>query len=161
MSTRKKTLFVVLLYMVLVMGYVAAATSGTLVIRAYVPEVAEVQMLTNTGIQYLDIDSGTALVGTIKEKSTKETGYNVEITSMNATQASSDDAYLVGGNTGERMPYYILYGGEAVGLNRGSATIPSSAGLSDGQIMVACDSVESGQGAQNYSDTLMLSIIAN
>jgi hypothetical protein len=162
MSTGTKTLFVVLLYMVLALGCAVAATSGTLVIRAYVPEIQEIEMRTTASVQKLDLTEGggTALVGTVKERSTKETGYNVTIASKNATDASSDSPYLAGLNADERMDYHILYGGEAVELRSGSATVGHSADYHDGQILVGYDSVGSGQPS-GYSDTLTLSVIAN
>lgn len=160
MST-KKTLLVVLLYMVLVIGSAAAATSGTLVIRGYVPETKNVQMLTETSIQDLDLDSesGETLVGTIKERSTTDTGYKVEITSSNATSDASDGAYLVGGDTGERIDYQIMYAGEAVELTNGQATVANSIGSDEGQITVAYDAA--ARDAASCSDTLTLSVIAN
>ncbi len=162
MSTAGKTLSVILLYMVLVISYAAAGTTGVLVLRGYVPEISEIQVVSENRSTELDLaaSSGMALVGTIKENSTsKETGYKVEISSKNAIAASSDSAYLMGVDTNEYVDYNILYEGEIVELNAGTAVMNGS--NVSGRLMVAYDSVSLRDDSISYSDTLTISVIAN
>lgn len=162
MSTTGKTWSVILLYMVLVISYAAAGTTGVLLLRGYVPEISEIQVVSENRSTELVLDDsgGTALVGTIKENSTsKETGYKVEISSKNAIAASSDSAHLIGADANEYVDYNILYEGEIVKLNAGTAVVNGS--NVSGRLMVAYDLVSLRDTSVRYSDTLTISVIAN
>ncbi len=163
MSTKMKTSLVILLYMVLIIGNTAAATSGSIILRGFVPEKADLMILENYKASSVNLgsESGSTLVGTIKENSTKTTGYTVEISSKNATMTSEDTPYLMGDDSNEMIDYNILFGDEVVELDHGVGYVQNPAHTTVSDIAVAYESQEIQEIAQKYSDTLTLSVIAN
>nr|MDA3832207.1 hypothetical protein [Spirochaetales bacterium] len=157
---------VILLYMVVVISYAVAATTGTLVLRGYVPERSGIEVVSSVEQEKLDLtaDNGMARVGTIKENATaKDKGYKVEISSANAQKTAAVQAYLAGSAEGDYVGYQILYQGEEVILHNGSARIggwasSTYADHNEGLLSVAYGDAQS---ETTYSDTLTLSVIAN
>jgi ketol-acid reductoisomerase len=168
MRTLHKTLVVILLYMVFVISYTAAATTGTLVLTAYVPERAGAEVVSETKRDKVDLtgEGGIALVGTIKENTTTAKGYAVEVSSANAQKTAAGQAYLAGATDGEYVDYQILYGGEMVSLQNGRARLSSAQndplhGDFGRDLAVAYSTAGNSGTAAAYTDTLTLSVIAN
>jgi ketol-acid reductoisomerase len=154
--------------MVFVISYTAAATTATLVLRAYVPERAGAEVTSETKRDTLDLagESGIALVGTIKENTTTTKGYTVEVSSANAQKTAADQAYLAGATDGEYANYQILYGGEMVNLQNGRARLEGvqDASLTEAferDLTVAYGSAGNSGSSAAYTDTLTLSVVAN
>lgn len=154
MKGHTKNFVVILLYMVFVLGFAQAATTGTLVLRGYVPERREVNVMTE-GLQTIAFqeDGSRAIVGTIEENSTRKTGFKVGIASTNAAGASSDTAYLIGSDPDMRIDYSILYAGEPLALTDGQAVLDRA-----GELEIYCG--PNGSTGM-FSDTLTLSVTAN
>jgi ketol-acid reductoisomerase len=160
---------VILLYMVFVISYTAAATTGTLVLTAYVPERAGAEVVSETKRDNVDLagEGGIALVGTIKENTTTAKGYAVEVSSANAQKTASDQAYLAGATDGEYVDYQILYGGEVVSLQNGRARLASAHNdplyedFGTDLAVAYYSTVGNSGNAAAYTDTLTLSVVAN
>ncbi len=163
MRTKMKTSLVILLYMVLFLGTTVAATSGTLVLRGYVPERADLVILNDTlsSSVSLDSESGRTQVGTIKENSTKTTGYTVEISSRNAASSSEGTPYLTSSDSDETIGYDILFGDEVVALDHGVGHVQNSDYTMAGNIAIAYEAGSLAETSSRYSDILTLSVIAN
>ncbi|MGM0432958.1 MAG: hypothetical protein ACQEQU_09620 [Spirochaetota bacterium] len=169
MSTKLKSLVVILLYMVLIISYAAAASATeSLTLTGYVPEREAVEVQPNGERERLELtdESGTALVGTIKENSTaKQRGYTVEVSSANAQRIAADHGVLTGSQSGSHREYQILYRGEVVTLHNGSARLGgyvlSGSEHAVEELAVAYSDSQFVASSDSYSDTLTLSVVSN
>lgn len=156
--------------MVLVISYAAAASAeDTLTLTGYVPEREGVEVQSNSSQESVELndESGTALVGTIKENSTaKQRGYTVEVSSANAQRIAADHGVLTGSRSGGQMEYEIIYKGEVVILHNGSARLGGGYALTGSEqaveeLAVAYSDGQAVAHSDSYSDTLTLSVVAN
>ena len=143
-----------------------AQLSATLTISGTVAPVNTITIASQTGYNALDLVNGASgqVVGIATEKSNDKLGYKVTLSSLNA--GSTAQAFLKGALTGnaDTVNYSITYGGTAVTLASGSATVTSVAART-GTTGVAKNIAVTFAGgwltADTYSDTLTLTIAGN
>ena len=144
----------------------SAQSSATLTISGTVAPINTITIASQTGYNALNIPGGATaqVVGIATETSNDKLGYKVTLKSANA--GSTAQAFLSGATTGnpDTVNYSITYGGTAVTLASGVATVTSvaartgSAGVNKN---IAVTFSGSWITADTYSDTLTLSIAGN
>jgi len=143
-----------------------AQASATLTISGTVAPINTITIASQAGYNALNLVSGAAaqVVGIATETSNDKLGYKVTLSSLNA--GATAQAVLKGaivGNT-DSVNYSISYGGTAVTLAAGSATVTSvaartaAAGVAKN---IAVTFAGSWLAADTYSDTLTLTIAGN
>lgn len=142
-----------------------AQASATLTISGTVAPINTITIASQSGYNALDLVNGATakVVGIATETSNDKLGYKVTLSSLNA--AATAQAVLKGGtgNT-DSVNYSILYGGTAVTLAAGSATVTSVAartGSAGVPKNIAVTFAGGWLAADTYSDTLTLTIAGN
>ncbi len=143
-----------------------AQLSGNITISGTVANSTSITVAPQTGYNSLNIAGGVSgqTVAIATEKSNDKIGYTVKLTTANAPTGTA--AFLKGGTSGntDTVPYTMTYGGIAVTLVSGSATVTSASvrTISTGvakNLNVTIPSV--WVNADTYSDTITLTIAAN
>lgn len=161
----KKYLVTISAVLAMVSGSYAQA-AATLTISGTVAPINTITIASQTGYNALDLVNGATakVVGIATETSNDKLGYKVTLSSANA--GASTQAKLTGaivGNT-DTVNYSISYGGTAVTLAAGSATVTSVAAHTGAAGVAKNIAVTFAGGwltADTYSDTLTLTIAGN
>lgn len=161
-----------ILLVVLFTGIATAAiaqSSGSIVLQGTVPEILEITVTEEAAASSLDLTTSVTdlLVGTVVELSNKKAGYTVELESANAAATGSGDAFFKSADTAntDTLTYAISYGGAAVSLTSGTATVSdvtaktASTGASN-DVLISYDGASSFLYEDTYSDTLTFTITA-
>jgi hypothetical protein len=114
---------------------------------------------TNETYNFPDLTAGAnnVQVGTVTERCNNSTGYKVTLTSANKSN-------LLGSSTGAKIAYTLTYGGAAVNLTSGSATVTNATtktatgGVTDAVLITFAGGF---LVADTYSDTLTFTMSAN
>ena len=143
-----------------------AQASATLTISGTVAPINTITIASQSGYNALNLVSGAAaqVVGIATETSNDKLGYKVTLSSLNA--GATAQAFLKGAIAGNAdvVNYSITYGGTAVTLAAGSATVTSvaartaAAGVAKN---IAVTFAGAWLTADTYSDTLTLTIAGN
>lgn len=143
-----------------------AQSTATLTISGTVAPINTITIASQSGYNTLNLVAGATaqVVGIATETSNDKLGYKVTLGSANA--GSTAQAFLKGALTGnpDTVNYSITYGGTAVTLASGSATVTSVAartGAAGVTKNIAVTFAGSWLTADTYSDTLTLTIAGN
>lgn len=146
-----------------------AATSGNVAVSGEVVAVNEITVTAQTGYNTLDLSTTATdqVVAIVNEKNNDANGYTVTLASASAVAATSAQAQLVAaGNNGansEAINYSLKYGGVAVTLVSGSATVTSTTAATaqaGADKNLAISFTGAWHNADTYSDTVTLTIAA-
>ena len=146
-----------------------AATSGTLTLQGTVPGILEISVTPTAAASALDLTANTTnlLVATVNERSNRKAGYTVSLQSANAAAASANAAFLksAAADNADTLGYTMSYDGVAVALAGGVAQVSdvsakTAAGGTDKELRISYDGAVSYLNADDYADTLTLTITA-
>lgn len=166
----KITILAVLMVLAASLGLSAqVTTTGTLNLSGSVPGILEITVTPDAGAASLDlgIDAANTRVADVTERSNKKAGYTVSIESANAATSGSDSAFF--SNTdpavSSTLSYTITYGGSAVTLVGGSATVSDVAGKSTAagtvnEVAISYNGASDFPYEGTYEDTLTFTIAA-
>ena len=161
----KKTIVGLFIALFVLVGGTAFA-QNTLLLQGTVPSILSVTVAANGAANTLDLTTAQTdlLVATVTERSNSVSGYIITLDSANATGAVATLNGITGGNT-DTLTYTIGYGGAAVTLVSGAATVTDTTGktASTGavkNVTISFDGTGSFLNADTYEDTLTFTIAA-
>lgn len=143
-----------------------AATTGSIIPSGTVATSTSITVTSHAGYNTLDIATGftDTVIASVNEKCNKKNGYTVTLQSANAGSTAQANLSGTGDNT-DTVNYSMKYGGTAVTLSSGSATVTSATAKTNGSGVDKDLSVTISSGiwvnTDTYSDTLTLTIAAN
>ena len=133
-----------------------AATSGSIVLNAVVPQLVSVTVTPTNNPLTLSLAGVNVLIGTVLESSNSVAGYTVKLSSLNAGS-------LKNGTLGSH-PYTLQYNAVTAALTVAPVTITNQ-GAQTSVVNFTKNVTVSFAGANDmqgtYSDTLTFSIVAN
>ena len=159
---KKKTLIIAAVMIVAAFAPVfgQVTDSGSITLTGTVAALAEITVTPITGYDSLDLTTSQTdlAVATVNEKSNVTTGYTVTLDSANSGE-------FVGADTGnsDTLAYTISYGGSAVTLSSGSATVTTASARTSAAGVdktLAISYTGTFLNADTYSDTITLTISA-
>ena len=164
-----RTILAILVLLLVATGGAFAQLSGSIVLTGVVPEILSVTVASEAIAANLDLTATVTdlKIGTVTEFSNKLAGYTLTLDSANAVAAGSAIATFEGADIGnsDSMAYTITYGGAAVTLVAGVATVTdivakTAAAGNANDVDISYDGAAAFLYEDTYSDTLTFTIAA-
>lgn len=146
---------------------VFAGTSATLHLRAVVPSNVAITIESTTFASSIDVSKNpkNELLGIVTEMSNSMNGYQVQVSSKHALNASSSVAMMKNGSD-DMLPYYLSYDDSPITFSNGSAVVTDTVGRHEGGFAAAKEvklmgfDLSAPLAPGSYSDTLTFTISA-